>query len=157
SALTLTITGNSDRLVLDGTSAANAVSFGGSGTLELAAGLMVGTALSIGTGTVQLDSGGSLTDGNGVTLGGGLLTGQGTVNASLSGTGTVTASGGTLDLTGTVNSGLTLSIADVVNSVLRIDGTATTGAITLDTANQALEIGVSGTSLTLTTREHVTG
>jgi hypothetical protein len=69
----------------------------------------------------------------------------------------VTASGGILDLTGTVNSGLTLAIADVLNSVLRIDGTATTGSITLDTANQTLEIGVAGTSLTLTTRETVAG
>jgi hypothetical protein len=128
-----------------------------SGTLELAAGLTVGTALAVGAGTVQLDSGSSLTDGSGVSLSGGAITGHGSVNASLSGTGTVTASGGILDLTGTVNSGLTLAIADVLNSVLRIDGTATTGSITLDTANQTLEIGVAGTSLTLTTRETVTG
>jgi hypothetical protein len=128
-----------------------------SGTLNITGGTLTVTGAVTDTGTISMSSGASLTDSSGITLSGGALSGAGTVNASLSGTGTVTASGGTLDLTGTVNSGLTLSIADVVNSVLRIDGTATTGAITLDTANQTLEIGVSGTSLTLTTREHVTG
>jgi hypothetical protein len=167
--LTLTVTGNSDRLVLDGTSAAHAVSFSGnSGTLELAAGLTVGTALSVGSGTLQLDSGGSLTDNTGISLSGGMISGAGSLASSTNVTGwgtlglnfgagagnLITASGGTLDLTGTVSAGPTLAIDD--NAVLRIDGTVTTGSITLDTANQALEIGVSDTSLTLTTREHVT-
>src|SRR5207248_1184760 len=42
------------------------------------------------------------------------------------------------------------------NSVLKIDGNATTGAITLDTANKTLEIGISGKSLTLTLQETMT-
>jgi hypothetical protein len=159
-ALTLTVAGNSDKLLLDAASAAHAVNFnGGSGTLEIsgAASLTVGTAMTVGSGSVKLDGASStLTDGSGVTLGGGSLLGRGIVNADLSGTGTVTASGGTLDLTGTVNSGLTLAIADVANSVLKIDGNATTGAITLDTANKTLEIGVSGKSLTLTLQETMT-
>ena len=98
----------------------------------------------------------TLTDAGGITLGGGSMLGQGIVNADLAGSGTVTAAGGTLDLTGTINSGLTLAIADNPNSVLKIDGNATTGAITLDTANKTLEIGVSGKSLTLTLQETMT-
>ena len=52
--------------------------------------------------------GGSLTDSAGITLTNpATMTGCGTIaaNTALSGTGTVTASGGTLDLLGTVNSG----------------------------------------------------
>src|SRR5437762_3359765 len=159
-ALVMTITGASDKLLLDTASAAHSVTFnGGNGTLEIggSASLTIATALAIGSGTLKLDGASStLTDASGVTLGGGSLFGRGTVGADLSGTGTVTASGGTLDLTGTVNSGLTLAIADVANSVLKIDGNATTGAITLDTANKTLEIGISGKSLTLTLQETMT-
>ena len=52
-------------------------------------------------------------------------------------------------------SGRTLAIANVVNSDLKIDGTATSGAIAISTANQTLEIGATG-SLTITAAESIT-
>ena len=58
--------------------------------------------------------GGSLTNSAGITLTSpAALTGSGSIaaNTALSGTGTVTARGGTLDLLGTVNSGLVLAVA----------------------------------------------
>jgi hypothetical protein len=158
--LTMAAATSTDTLRLDAAgNQAHTVTLDG-GTLLLngnTASLTVGTNLAIGSGTVSLaGTGASLTDASGVTLSSGTISGFGAVNANLSGAGSVTATGGTLDLTGTVNSGLTLSIADVQNSTLKIDGTATTGAITLDTANKTLEIGVSGKSLTLTAAENVT-
>src|SRR4029077_18884141 len=77
--LTLTISGNSDKLLLDFNSAAKTVNFNGAnGTLELntIGQLIVGTQLAIGGGTVQLDSAfASLTDASGITLNGGSLQG----------------------------------------------------------------------------------
>ena len=50
----------------------------------------------------------------------------------------MTASGGTLDLLGTVNSGLVLAIGTTVGSMLKIDGTAVSAtAITLNNANKS--------------------
>ncbi len=160
SNLAIAAASSTDTLKLDaGGNQAHAVSLNG-GTLLLSgntASLTVGTQLAVGSGTVPLaGSGATLTDASGVSLASGAIGGLGAINADLSGTGTVMAAGGTLDLTGTVNSGLTLSIADVQNSTLKIDGTATTGAITIDTGNKTLEIGVSGKSLTLTAAENVT-
>jgi Hint domain-containing protein/uncharacterized protein DUF4347 len=144
------------------------VTVGSGATLEIAQSATI-NALQTVSGTLTVDSGAVLTDTFGITLSSGTLSGAGTISSSthVTGSGTlglnfgagasnlITASGGTLDLTGTVSAGPTLAVND--NAVLRIDGTATTGSITLDTANQTLEIGVSGTSLTLTTRETVTG
>jgi hypothetical protein len=155
-ALTLT-TNDFQGLILDAASAAHTVIFGPNGLLELNtnATLTVGTAMTIGQGnTLKLvGSGSTLTDASGVTLSGsvtppppaGLITGQGTVNAPLSGTGTVTASGGILHLTGTVASGPTLAIANIAGSVLSIENTATAAApIAINNANQTLAIGSSG-------------
>src|SRR6266567_1977988 len=84
------------------------------------------------------------------------LSGWGTVAAPVSGSGTVTASGGTLDLTGTV-SGITLVIATAAASDLKIDGTVTTtGAIAIGSSNQTLEIGAAG-NLTINAAETITG
>ena len=90
------------------------------------------------------------------------LSGKGTVaaplTAPLSGGGTITASGGTLDLTGPVSSGLTLAINSTVASDLKIDGTAVTAAtIAISSANQTLEIGGVGSSLTIGASESITG
>src|SRR6516165_2829142 len=72
------------------------------------------------------------------------LSGWGSVAGSLSGNGTVTASGGTLDLIGSIN-GPQLLIATAAGSDLKIDGTATpAGAIAISSANQTLEIGAAG-------------
>ena len=72
----------------------------------------------------------------------------------ISSAGTIAASGGILDLTGTV-SGRSLAIATVARSVLKIDGTATSGAIAISNANQTLEIGSSG-GLTISAAESIT-
>ena len=81
------------------------------------------------------------------------ITNSGTISGAgpLGGTGTVYAEQGTLDLTGTVTSGLTFDIAAYGD--LKIDGTATmANSLGLIDYNQTLEIGPSG-SLTITTAE----
>ena len=82
------------------------------------------------------------------------ITDSGTISGAgppLGGTGTVYAEQGTLDLTGTVTSGLTFDIAAYGD--LKIDGTATMAiSLGLIDYNQTLEIGPSG-SLTITTAE----
>ena len=129
-------------------------------TLEIGAAgsLTINAAQAVTGGTIQMD-GGTLTDSAGITLTSpATLTGSGTVaaNTALSGTGTVTASGGTLDLLGTVNSGLVLAIAPGSPSILKIDGTATSAAaITLNNANQTLEIGAAA-SLTINAAQTAT-
>ena len=169
-AIALTVTGANDTLLLDGTSSATSVSFNSStGTLEVGASgaLTVANALAVGAGKVKLDAAGTvqLTDTNGLTLAGGTISGTGTIAtattlsgygtvgiALLGGTGTVgsiTASGGTLDLQGAVNQTgstlRTLTIGTAANSVLKIDGTASSSsAIGLTNANQTLEIGSTG-------------
>ena len=100
-------------------------------TLEIGAGgaLTIGAAESITIGTILL-AGGTLTDCSGLTFDtGATLSGFGTVAAPINtGSGTITASGGTLDLTGTVASGDTFVIAAAAASVLEFAGTATTPA-----------------------------
>ena len=77
-----------------------------------------------------------------------MISGAGTIGGPISGTGTVYAEGGTLDLTGTVASGLTFEIASYGD--LKIDGTATMAPPNnMVAVNQVLEIGPSG-SLTFT-------
>jgi hypothetical protein len=133
--LTLTISGSADRLLLDFNSTANAVSFNGnSGTLELNSngtfGLTVATQMAIGSGTVKLDSAFSiLTDTSGITLAGGTIIGLGKVDANLTGTGTVRASGGTLELVTAIgnSAGPTFEIANGASNVLQLDGTVGTG------------------------------
>ena len=119
--------------------------------------------------TLKLDAAAGatqLTDAAGLTLAGGSIVGSGSVaaNTNISGfgtvavpistAGTITASGGTLDLTGTV-SGRTLVIGTTLGSDLKIDGTTTSAAITINNANQTLEIGVAG-ALTITGVESIT-
>src|SRR5262249_16495261 len=125
-ALTLEITGNSDVLKLDGSSAAHTVTFNGhSGTLELTStsSLTLNGDNTIATGTIKLD-GATLTVANGDTLtidSNATLIGSGTISGHLAGSGTITASGGTLDLTGTVDPIFTIEDG----STLKIDGMAT--------------------------------
>src|SRR6266567_2878562 len=129
-----------------------------------------GATLAIGTSTLTVagtinDQSGQITIAGGKISAGSLalvsattssLSGWGTVAAPVSGSGTVRASGGTLDLTGTV-SGITLVIATAAASDLKIDGTVTTtGAIAIGSSNQTLEIGAAG-SLTIGAAETITG
>ena len=128
-------------------------------TLEVgvAGNLTISAAQSITNGTVKLD-GGTLADASGITVSSGRMTGFGTVNATLSGggAGTITASGGTLDLTGTVNSGPSFTIDPTVVSTLKFDGTATAAsAISISSVNQTLAIGAGG-SLTIGAAESIT-
>ena len=120
-------------------------------------------AENISNGTLQM-AGGTLTDGSGIILGPsratGTLTGFGTVNANLSpsgsGTPEILATGGTLDLSGTVASGLVLAINVSAPADLKIDGSATAStAIAITSANQKLEIGAAG-SLTIQGAESIT-
>ena len=84
------------------------------------------------------------------------VTGSGTVSISISNAGTLTASNGTLDLTGTV-SGRTLAISNA-HGLRPEDHPArrpSAAAITINNANQTLEIGAAG-SLTLSAAESIT-
>jgi hypothetical protein len=127
-ALTIDTTAGSD-LKIDGTAAAaSAIAISSANqTLEIGANgsLTISAAESLTKGKIKLD-GGTLTDAAGLTIGSGaLLTGKRTVAAPLSGSGTIRASGGTLDLIGTVSSGPLLRIDTTAGSNLKIDGVAT--------------------------------
>lgn len=146
-------------LRLDAASTTQAVEFNGSAqTLEIGSNgsLTIGgfniLSFSNGTyvngvvsgGTIQLDGAGSiLTDVTGVTLAGGTISGSGdfAANTNLTGWGTVriphnsadtvTASGGTLELTSAIDSSAvtTFHIANVASSVLKFDGAVGTSSI----------------------------
>jgi len=119
-----------------------------------------GINLSNSGATITVATGGTVSDAGGFVLAtGALLTGAGSVTASggYTGTGRITASGGTLDVNGTVNSGVVLTIASVSASTLKIEGTATSAAaIAMTSANQTLAIGASGT-LTIGAAETISG
>jgi hypothetical protein len=94
--------------------------------------------------------GGSFSTQGGITDSG-TISGAGTIGGPISGSGTVYAEQGTLDLTGTVSGGLTLEIASYGD--LKIDGTAAVAPVlNMVAVNQVLEIGPSG-SLTFTAEE----
>jgi hypothetical protein len=113
----------------------------GASALHLQSGKMTIAAGTIAASGMQIDSGS--------------LSGNGTVAAPLTGAGTVKASGGSLDLTRTVAKGLLLRIDTTTPSDLKIDSTATAGAIPITSANQTLEIG-SGGNLTIGAKESIT-
>jgi Hint domain len=106
-------------------------------------------------------AGGNLAATGGITFGtgtfAGTLSGAGTVTGgSISGAGTITATG-TLDIANTILSGPTLTISTGVVSDLKLEGTVTSAAaITINDANQTLEIGAKG-ALTIGAAETVTG
>lgn len=77
-------------------------------------------------GILQLD-GGSLTDSSGLVINSGTVTGIGTINPAISGTGgTIIATGGTLDLV--ANLGSLSQVIDIdTASVLRLDGSVASG------------------------------
>jgi hypothetical protein len=159
--LAVDTTANSDLKIENTATAAAAITLNNANqTVEIATGgsLTINAAQSASNGTIKL-SGGTLTDASGITLTSpASLTGFGTVaaNTAISGTGTIKASSGTLDLLGTVNSGPVLVIDTTASSDLKIDGTATAAAaITLNNANQTLEIGSSG-SLTISAAQSAT-
>jgi hypothetical protein len=152
-------------------------------TLEIGAtgNLTIQPAESYTNGTIQLD-GGTLTDSNGVTVGngatlqgsgvagnitlaggtlvqnGGVLSlasvsGFGVIGGTPSVSGTTTASGGVLEILGAFSGAL--AIDTVAGSDLKLDGTLSTGALAINSANQTLEIGASA-ALTITAAEAIT-
>ena len=170
----LTITGASDTLKLDATSAATSLTFSSTGTLELntAGTLTLTNALAVGGGTVKLDASAGatqITDAAGITLAGGTIsgtggiaastniTGFGTVGIPIATTGTITASGGAgvaLTLAGTVtNRTLAIATGSASNLTVGSTGTVTAAAFTINNANQTL--GVAG-ALTLTGAQSMT-
>ena len=127
-------------------------------TLEVGAAgaLTIGAGQSVISGVIKLD-GGTLTDANGISFGSGAtngtLSGFGVVAANLTRLGsgaadTITASGGTLEVTKTFGAGLVAVIDTTSASNLRFDSTSTVAALSITNANQTLEVH-SGT-LTLT-------
>ncbi|EHR01382.1 Hint domain-containing protein [Bradyrhizobium sp. WSM471] len=110
--------------------------------------------------TLTVQSGKTLTTSGAINLSNSfsVITGAGTITAGagISGSGTITASGGTLDVFGTINSGIGLTIGTSANSTLKIEGTATaSSAISIGDPDQTLEIGPSG-SLTINAAESIT-
>src|SRR5262249_20435098 len=98
-------------------------------------------------GSTLLMYGGSFNTQGDLTVSG-TIRGAGTIGGPIGGTGILSAEHGTLDLTGTVASGLTFQIASY--GTLKIDGTATTANLVgMTDVNQVLEIGLSG-DLTIT-------
>ena len=131
---------------------------------------MNGTAASNSFTTLTLTTGNSLTTSGAITFNGtaatNVINGAGTLNAvggiatgpSAAGTllaGTAT-SGGTLDVFGSIASGVVLSIGTAAASDLKIEGAATSAAaISINNANQTLEIGALG-NLTINSNEAIT-
>ena len=127
----------------------------GTSTLNVTGTSPTFSAINVTAGHITI-AGGKINDTGGLALASGTsLSGSGTVAAPLSGSGTITASGGTLDLTGTI-SGTTLAIAAASGSDLKIDGTASVASATISSSNQTLEIGSAG-SLTIGAAETITG
>ena len=126
--------------------------------------LTIGATQNVTNGTILM-AGGRLNDASGISLGNGTsngsLSGFGTVTANLtrSGSGsadTITASGGTLDLTGTFGAGLIAAISAGSASTLKFDNAATSNAaIAIASVNQTLEIGSAG-ELTIGAGQNVT-
>jgi fibronectin-binding autotransporter adhesin len=117
-------------------------------TLTVSGGVVTvsGTA-SIAAGSTLSMYGGSFSTQGGMTISG-TISGAGTIGGPIGGSGILSAEHGTLDLTGTVASGLTFQIASY--GTLKIDGTATTANLAdMIDVNQVLEIGPSG-DLTIT-------
>jgi hypothetical protein len=119
--------------------------------------LTINAAESVALGQIQM-AGGQLSDASGITLGtslgqAGFITGFGTVAAAIgtmdgSGTNSVTATGGTLDLTAAfanTTSSLTLAIDTAAGSTLKIDAAiSVTPAIAINNPAQSLEVGPTG-------------
>jgi hypothetical protein len=150
-----TFTGGTDVFYAGSTVQAGSLQVGSSGgaaqtlTVDGAVVTVSGTA-SIAAGSTLGMYGGSFSTQGGI-ADSGTISGAGTIGGPIGGTGILYAEQGTLDLTGTVASGLTFKIASYGD--LKIDGTATSAnSLSLIDANQVLEIGPSG-SLTITAAE----
>lgn len=147
---TLTLDVNSnllDSLQIGDGAAAGVINFlVGANTLNVTGGANSITVNEPGGANVIL-GGGSINAGTlGLAAGNQQVAGVGTLTiTSISGVGTLNASGGVLDVVGTINAGVNLTIDTTAGSTLKIDGTATAmNAIAISSANQTLEIGAGG-------------
>jgi len=133
------------------TNAVDSLSIGSGATVAVTTNTLNVNGTGAGaTDTITVSSGGSLTVAGGTVNAttisdSGTVTGSGTINAALSGSGTVTALGGTLDLTGTIT-GPTLTISSASASTLKLDHSGVTvNAISITSSNQTLEIAQNAT------------
>ncbi len=131
------VIGNGDLVNFDPSIASiHSLTLTGDSTLSLAGGQLV----------VQGQQG-QATDAVGVSVASGsTITGYGDITATdgFGGAGTILASGGTLELDGTVSSGVQLTIDTQPGSDLDLTGKVSASAIDLSNVNQTLEIGTGG-------------
>ncbi len=153
-SLTLEINPGST-LLLDAPSAAQFVDFtGAGGTLELGNGatLTLGTQLALGSGSLNFDAVGTVTDGSGITLTTGTIGGHsGTVAASVtaSDAGTIEAVSGRLEVTGAViDNGGKLNLKIGLAGKLLLDGPSAAQSAIFTGATGYLGLGLNA-SLTL--------
>jgi hypothetical protein len=115
------------------------------------------SAINVQAGQITI-AGGTVNDAGGMALASGTgVSGAGTLKISghYTGAGLLRASGGTLDVFGTIDSGIALQIASASASILKIEGTGTAvAAIAISSANQTLEVGASG-NLTINAIESI--
>src|SRR5205814_4142483 len=140
--LALTIgSGASDKLLLDAGSAATSLTFSGStGTLELnSSGTLVLTnALAVGANTIKLDGASSqLSDNAGISISSGTISGLGKISGAITATGAahITANGGTLEIAS--------AIADS-GSALVMTITVASDKLLLDAASAADSVPFNG-------------
>src|ERR1700730_8235191 len=115
------------------------------------------SAINVRAGQITI-AGGTVNDAGGMTLASGAgVTGAGALKISghYTGAGLLQASGGTLDVFGTIDSGIALQIASASASILKIEGMGTAvAAVAISSANQTLEVGASG-NLTINAVESI--
>jgi hypothetical protein len=145
-------------LEFTGTATIAPMTLGTNQTLEVGStgNVTISGAETIGSGGTITLAGGTLTDSSGLTVNtGGTLTGFGTIAGSVASSGgTITASGGTLNVTGTVSGG-TYTIGTSPGSILAFSSSATIAPITINNANQTLQVG-NGANLTISGTESIT-
>ena len=151
--VTLATAAAGDTLRLDFTAQAKSVNLAGGGTLLLGSVYSVATItdqIAIGTGNVVLaNAAAALTDDAGLTLGTGVISGLGTINATVdasSNPGAIIADGGTLRMTKAVTGNGLLLGATGVSDVLRLDAAGNT-ANTLILNGGVLMLGNANASL----------
>src|SRR5205814_1602482 len=140
-----------------GASSATGLTFSGStDTLELntSGTLTLTNALTVGANTVKLDGSSSqLTDNAGISLSTGTVTGVGKVTGAITATGAahITATGGTLEIASSIaNSGsLALTVGSGASDKLLLHAAIPISSLTFSGSTDTLELNTSGT-LTLT-------
>ena len=150
-AVALSITGDTDKLVINKNATAHTASFNGaSGTLMInsTGTLNVNTDLAIGSGKVKLNGAGAVLSDLTESISTGTIAGAGLVQGVVTATGAahITATGGRLEFANQVTdagNALTLAIASD-NDILQLDFNATAHAISFNGASGTLELHNQG-------------